>query len=86
MFSSLENRGSVRGCRDPINKITLYYVIFLYIILTKYKIKYYFTKRLKDAFMSESLSRKRNTCVLVSWPNAFRAVENKEKDNSGLEK
>lgn len=37
--------------------------------------------------MSESLLRKGNThCVLVSWPNAFGAVKNKEKENSGLEK
>lgn len=37
--------------------------------------------------MLESLLRKGNAHrVLVSWPNAFGAVKNKEKENSGLEK
>lgn len=37
--------------------------------------------------MSDSLLRKGDThCVLVSWPNGFGAVKNKEKENSALEK
>lgn len=37
--------------------------------------------------MMESLLRKgRTQCVSVSWPNAFGAVKNKEKENSWVGK